>query len=103
MDGLGLDDGGDPLDDRSQAGQLADPETVGPPALVDGYELPSGGEVLDEVCSVLEAEHEGDDEVHGGRVAQVEHFDGLLLGRCGFQNGQQAGEDDDLGYLVQLR
>ena len=100
--GLGFDDRGDSLDYRSQAWQLADPETVGAPALVDVQELSSGREVLYEVCSVLEAEHEGDDEVHGGCMAQVEHFDGLVFGGCGFQNWQQAGEDDCLGDLVQL-
>ena len=98
--GSGLDDGSDSLDDRFQTSQLASPETVRAPALVDGHELPSGRDVLDEVCTVLEAEHEGDDEVHGGRMAQVEHFDGFLFGGCGFQNWQQAGEDDCLGNLV---
>ena len=86
MYGFGLDDRGDSLDDRFQAWQLANPETVGAPALVDGHELSSGRDVLDEVCSILEAEHEGDDEVHGGCMAQVEHFDGFLFRGRGFQN-----------------
>ena len=100
--GSGLDDRGDSLDYRSQAWQLSNPETVGAPALVDGHELSSGRDVLYEVCSVLQAKHEGDDEVHGGCMAQVEHVDGLLFGGCGFQNWQQAGEDDCLGNLVEL-
>lgn len=68
--------------------ELADPETVGAPALVRGEELSSGRSVLGEVGPVLEAENEGGDEVHGDCVVQVEHLDGFLFDGSGIQDGQ---------------
>ena len=77
----GLDDGADFVQEGSQAGQLAGPETVGAPGSVGGEELCAGRDVLREVGSVLQAEDEGGDEVHGDRVAQSEHVKRFLF--CG--------------------
>lgn len=85
---LGFDDGAEFLDEGFQARELADPKTVGAPALIGGEELSPGRSVLGEVGPVLEAEDEGTDEVHGDRMVQVEHFDGFLFDGSGFQNGQ---------------
>lgn len=102
LDELGFDDGAEFLDEGLQARELADPETVGAPALVGDEELSSGRRVLGEVGPILEAEDEGADEVHGDCMVQVEHFDGRLVDGSGIQEGQQAGEYDCLGNLVQL-
>ena len=75
---FGLDDGDEILHDGLEARELTRPE-VGPPSLVRDEELSSGRDVLREVGSVLQTEHESGDEVHGDCMAQSEHFDWLLV------------------------
>lgn len=85
LHGSGLDDGADFVQHGFEARQLAGPETIEAPTLIGGEEFSSRSYVLGEVGSVLEAEDEGGDEVHGACKAELEHFDGFLFDCSGLQ------------------
>ena len=76
---FGLDDGADSVQHGFQAPQLAGPETIGAPFLVDVEELSSGRDVLCKIGSIVQAEYEGGDEVHGNCMAYVQHIDGFFF------------------------
>ncbi len=85
LHGLGFDDVAEFIQEGSQARELAIPETVGARLFIGGEEILPGRDVLDEIGSVLEAEHEGGDEVHGDGMVQLENFDRSLSDGSGLQ------------------
>ncbi len=93
LHGLGFDDVAEFVQEGFQARELARPETVGARLCISGEELLPGGDVLDEIGSVLEAEHEGGDEVHGDGMVQLEDFDRSLFDGSGLQKWQETGKD----------
>lgn len=86
LHGFGLDDVAELVQEGFEARELTVPETIGARCLVSGEESSSGRDILREIGSVLQAEHEGGDEVHGDGIAEVEHFHGLLFSDSGLQN-----------------